>query len=815
MPAKKAKSVKNVKNIDQLYSNFVQETNKERKRLVATKPKLEKKKKQQVEIKNVIVEEESLEKERYILLNKIDKILKLEIPESDKVIRVKELFDPYLLETQDKQFIIIIQTLLDNYNDIGLLPYMIDEVNKNTKLREKNPKKAKKLYGGNILYFFKNTFMAQATEEGKELYADYVRQEIDNTSRELVEEKKKSNKKERDQILTTLYQSLLQNNYKQFLTQLTDRSLKDILEKIDSIGQLETVLSQYLEFSIKEKDLNPLEFLVREYNKLGGEVEKSLDQELDYYSDLLDRIQKNVQEDIQQDQEDEEMPEEIYVKKAGVPLKDVKIIITPEMEEKLKKLYMFVSKDIKSSDKDSAVILGVNSGCLNLQLYKPWIYKFSHTLVSASEEILQKYTIPENLFPPVVLNGVKYYHPNKLFHILQCGYFSTKMRRQNQDILSLYEDANTRVDFKVAHVLKDGSIILQDQVLFDKEVEYIKNRDLLTDSEKLLNSQLGDNYKVQEITKRISKNKIKSGIMKVAEKNQLVVDENQVEKYADDIVENIFKQNAKKQVRVFLLEVANILIYMDNRMLGEYATNFQQKLVNMFYRTDKIRELTNTNRFEELYKNNRYPPDLKNKISQRIEFYKGIIAEEISKETVYELVGRPTRKRDFEKLVDKLDLPIMDLKQICKNKDMLDSSLSEYLIYEEKSTGDIYCISLYNIGTVNPYTDKPYPPSVLKELEKLDRNMINRYFNQMLFGEEDQGDKDNLAPNLIDVLIKNIKDMEDQLTLSDKPVAEICDYCKKHVNPTKPLKTVVKYGPKSKIVQFCKLKCFENWETRK
>jgi hypothetical protein len=432
------------------------------------------------------------------------------------------------------------------------------------------------------------------------------------------------------------------------------------------------------------------------------------------------------------------------------------------------------------------------------------------------EEILEKYSYSEDIISPIVIDGIKYYHANRLFHILQCNSYS-KNRSQYEDILKLYEDEKTSVEFNVAHLLSNDKVLKQTEKLFKEEVEYMEKRKLLSDSEKILNAKLVENFRVVEIAKRISKNKIKRHIIKVAEKHKIEVDEQKIEKYSDAIVESIYNKNNRMNVRDFMADISDILIYLDNRMIGDYANNFQIKLANMFYRADAVKDIRTENRFEELYKNPKYTKELKNKLSQRMQFYRGIIVEELSRQIVYELAGRPSTQRDYEKMVDKLDLDILDIKSQCKNKDVLDDSLGEYLVYTEKSTGDTYCISLYNIGDRNPYTEKPYPRTVLKELENLDKNMITSYFNKTLFGDEDDQE---LAPHLIQFLVKNIKDMEDKL--GDNPdeksragdLKQVCEYCQEHIKGDK-LKTVVKYGPNSKIVGFCRMKCFEDWDVKK
>lgn len=807
MPAKQVKS-KTVKAIDKLYSALKKEIEKDKREKSVAKFKIPKKQLDKIK------QEEQLEKDRQSFIKKIYKVFVEDINESDKTFKIKELLERYHNDTQDDDFKILIETFLENIEllEVAVQHYL-------AKL-----KKESKIKGGNTLTFFKNELLDIAPVGIEEKYVENVGKALEGVNRQLIEDKRQSLKKSRDQFLEKLGFAFIdgKQSYKKIIDEYRsyDKSMADLVEKFD-IADLASTISKYNEYKVADKDLDPIEFVNNEYNNINGIVDQPpKDVNLDYYKNMLEKIENAVEEASREEQEEEEEGEmpEVYAKKIQ-PVKDIKVIIPPEMKEKIESLYKYTKKQQKpqSAIVRSAVILGVDKSCLDLQLYKPWIYKYSSTWISTPvEEVLEKYSYPEDIISPIVIDGIKYYHANRLFHILQCNSYSKK-RSQYEDILKLYEDEKTSVEFNVAHLLSNDKVLKQTEKLFKEEVEYMEKRKLLSDSEKILNAKLVENFRVVEIAKRISKNKIKRQIIKVAEKHKIEVDEQKIEKYSDAIVESIYNKNNRMNVRDFMADISDILIYLDNRMIGDYANNFQIKLANMFYRADAVKDVRTESRFEELYKNPKYTKELKNKLSQRMQFYRGIIVEELSRQIVYELAGRPATQRDYEKMVDKLDLDILDIKSQCKNKDVLDDSLGEYLVYTEKSTGDTYCISLYNIGDRNPYTEKPYPRSVLKELENLDKNMVTSYFNKTLFGDEDDQE---LAPNLIQFLVKNIKDMEDKL--GDNPdeksragdLKQVCEYCQEHIKGDK-LKTVVKYGPNSKIVGFCRMKCFEDWDVKK
>ena len=54
-----------------------------------------------------------------------------------------------------------------------------------------------------------------------------------------------------------------------------------------------------------------------------------------------------------------------------------------------------------------------------------------------------------------------YHRANKLYYILESGYYSRKLSEQKDTILRLYESKTQYVDFIVLHKLRDNSFVIQ------------------------------------------------------------------------------------------------------------------------------------------------------------------------------------------------------------------------------------------------------------------------------------------------------------------------------------------------------------------
>lgn len=804
MPTKKIKPLKKdkkgwtLKNVDNIYREFKNEIFKEKRTKMVGRIKTDK--------KNVmkIKEHNKLEDKRRNFLIKLEKELFLDITLDDKPEKFRELLfrelDLYYDETKDTDMKIIITTLSQ---DIYLLRLTVDGYI--SKVYDKTGSVS------DTVSYLKNKFIEDFPCALENKYEENVGKEIDNLGVDMT-------KNIRDEFLKELrdigydekeYSNVL-NKYKS-----KDEFMANLVGKFN-LSEIKDIAIRYFEYKKNKEDLDPAEFLGNQYNILKGmdeEVELNAEN-ANIYKKLLKKIEKEEYESDKEDEteDDGETPEFIPVK-SRKPVKDIEVIITPEMRDQLRSLYSFIDPYRRSPSenlKGDVKIIGVDKRCLDFQIYKPWLYKFSSTWINSNDaSMLQKYSYPPYQVAPITVGGTEYRHSNKLFHILQCNSYS-KNKTQKGYILTLYEDIKTPIEFKIAHLLTNNTILLQDEDIFKKEKEYIAKRTAILKSEEILNTKISEKYNEIEIAKRIVTNTLNRELKRIVEKYSLQTRPDELEKYVDKIVGSIYNRNKSKTIRDFLQDIANILLYLDNRMVGKYSEIFQKKLGNMFYKPEILSDLRREDRFEELYKNPTYRRELKTLVSQRIQYYNGIIVEEISRKIIYNLLGRPTRQREFEKLVDPLELDLEEIKLKCKNKDIIDSKNGEYLVYTEKSTGDMYCIPLYNVGDKNPYTEKPYPMSVIRELESLDKNIVRSYFDEMLFGE----DYDIPAPDLRKILIREIKRMENNLTERNLPIKNVCGYCKKHINGESLLKTVVKHDSGSKIVNFCKIKCFEDWDVK-
>ena len=61
------------------------------------------------------------------------------------------------------------------------------------------------------------------------------------------------------------------------------------------------------------------------------------------------------------------------------------------------------------------------------------------------------------------------------------------------------------------------------------------------------------------------------------------------------------------------------------------------------------------------------------------------------------------------------------------------------------------------------------------------------------------------------------EDMSSPKRKGDTPVSDekICSYCKKHLGGEDGIKTLIAKGNNSKLIRFCKFKCFENYDRPK
>lgn len=717
----------------------------------------------------------------------------------------------------DEDFKIVLQSF-----SRGFLENLIREYIAKKDADKSLPRETKKIK--NTLDYFKNILLdEEGAPQSSKRYQKNLEELAVKTHEDVIKEIRK------DFIKT------LRKNYNTIDRKLVVKLVNDIQydrELVNALNTLDIDEIKYVAKNIKKDEKDIIEYIMSIPRERKLEVEqKRLPMTED--EKLLDELkismvydEKKKVKEKKKEKEEDELPYVYTGKREEV--KDIEIIVDEKLKRQFEETYKrFKQENQDKKKEDEFFIMGFDNRCYAYQLYKPWIWRYVSTWISSdNEKVISKYSIP--MSEPLVVNGVKYYHVNKLFNILQCTDTNRKMKTQNKNILTLYEPSikktpqsdekkielgdyeNTPIQVEVVHLLENNKVLFQDEELFKKEMDYLRVRSILEKKNEILNS-----FNLPNELISYSKDRIRRYFNNLPLRRSVKTTSEELDNYIDKIVESIRNRiiTRKDTARVFIQAIADILLYLDERMLRDYSTNFQLRLLNMFYRPEKIMDLSKENKFEELYKNKLYDDDLKNVVSQRIEYYSNIHVDEITERVLKNINKIYKKGREFDKFIEPMDLSITDIRKQCKNRDVLDEDLSDYMIYKEEETGDIYCISLYNIGTVNPYTGKPYPLYVQKELEQLDSQVIGNHFDELLFGTEPG---DDLTPGLMDIVFKNIKLMEEKIFKEDSTVDydKKCEYCQKHIKPGNVFETVIKHDDDSEVIAFCKLKCFEDWEVK-
>ena len=484
--------------------------------------------------------------------------------------------------------------------------------------------------------------------------------------------------------------------------------------------------------------------------------------------------------------------------------KDIQVIVPPQYKKLFKKLVGRKQLRIHL-DKKGVQLFGIDRMVLDLQISKPWIENYDSTwLMSPTDvELIKNYIIQgENI---EYKNNI-YHRANKLYHILESSYYSRKLSSQNDNILRLYESKDKYVDFIVLHKLDDtgsgsNSFILQTENLYQKQIEYIKNKKLNDQNyiENILNTEIKKSGKMLKISQMLIRNAITSRIDKIASQHNITSEELlELTSYSITIAESIYNQDYNK-FRDLFRKTSEFLVFIDNRMLQKYTQLFQEKLVKRIYKPEMIKDLNNNDKFYELYKNDESV--IINTVNQRIEYYINLMNEEFAEKLhsiLNTIVYRPRHKEiiNIKSLIDNLDL---DVRSICENKDVGDD-MWQYVIYEEDYKK--YCIHMDMIGDKNPYTGNPYSDVFLNNMKKI--NMTTKY-------EDVSTAQTELTPNLLEFVIRDLVKREEYLSVSTIPIETKCEYCHNHLDENNSLRTIIKYNEDSKIVEFCKISCFEKW----
>lgn len=505
-----------------------------------------------------------------------------------------------------------------------------------------------------------------------------------------------------------------------------------------------------------------------------------------------------------------------------VVLEEEKIIVEEEDgKPKIKRQVIYDYKKLLEGKESSHEIPFFMQQCMLEYNIKPWIDNYKWTWI-IPRELNEKYV--NKSLPTLELNGKFWYRPSKLWELLNCNLHRNK-REQKGDIFIMRTDDNLPVSFFVVHELQNSNFLVQDEELFTKEKEWFsRQQERLEDRLNELLSQ-----KISDSSEKLVKymREYVGGLFK-----ELIGE-------GEELESSIFTLSQGGTIRDYLKKSASVLLFVSPYYMGNYASIFRERVKNGYYAHSTLPLLKNDDKLPEVYGAHIISDEQKIFTTQYIEKEENQIVIEIGRilyryqyptekippllyidvpERItlsslpfqyYSYVQKGT-EAEWEKL-SKAEREKYNISKICAN-DVKESKPWELVYYPD---GDkTYCFNVYDLmlqisvgDSINPYTGKEFGSEFVDKIGQFAE------MEEKKQERKEEKEEEILVPNFLEIILSDIAKLEKGGLFKfgdSKGEPKKCEKCSKEVNGE--LKSPLSDG---NIVEFCSIKCFEEWETPK
>jgi len=523
------------------------------------------------------------------------------------------------------------------------------------------------------------------------------------------------------------------------------------------------------------------------------------------------------------------------------------------------------------------------STCLERYLILPWINGRVETVFLAPVDGTDITPYISATGKTVEKNGETWYQSVRAFTELMCNIHASS-RTQNGDVLTAFTSKGKPVRMKVAYNTNRGFIV-QDEAIFQAEKEYLSETRMTRDDKinKILDGPVTSSIEEQGMRS------LSRALHKVAPDIKdygIYYGSNNKYDTAYNIKAIEIISDTSQTAREFFDKLGNVIVYIN---LDEDSVKiFRKRIQQEYYLPEILVTLSPSEKLPEYFDDPRVTEEQIDRIARRVRlevnsfvYNAGLVLYNQENNTKTRLpdirptyIGRMPNARGW--------------KSICVNKDDVQDVPDEQIIYYREDD-DVYCLTIPDImeqilskrNPENPYTGTPLSEAFIERFSKLYSVELKKKGYGGSGGTPEPTPTvptvpmvpmvpmvptPVLAPDLLNTIVRNIKECEDELlqenleedgrctglngapdsdsasdgedhevienvsTTGETPILdellvsdtessgyspvivsrEICQYCKKKVNPNTALKTKVDGEEGFQTVYFCCFKCFEN-----
>lgn len=463
------------------------------------------------------------------------------------------------------------------------------------------------------------------------------------------------------------------------------------------------------------------------------------------------------------------------------------------------KMVSEINKRIRKTSKESKEIVKkqvYSKQCVGLYERYPWIEDYDHTFIAfPNNKVIAKYVT--DIVPVDTYEDMNLYMPNTLYTLLNCNSNKYK-RKQEKDVLYLYDEKNKKYGFIVVHVNTRGKYIVQDEKLFADELRWIKASKSKTYSQinLLLEGDADDNPKARQVCLKYL------SIYLGLEIN---------DDYLVRIEKGIYDTSQSLTVKDYFYIASSILIFLDKSLLKPYASVFNKRVASKVYIPENIVKLTLEEKFPEAFMNIH--------VSQEsVDFIKRTI-QRILIDNVYRLgsdllksENDTMRVRTYNVVPTTLALPVLPQLDECV------PGLDEWETIRYKDVyGHNHCFPIHQLVS-RIYDDNVIVPGSKSEefpsdfIEKIKNMYINPEVRIPIVEQEEPGVNVSSKYDvqaIFSAIESEISRLESKIKdLSETYKDKVCNYCKKYIQKN----GVSTIDRNSEVVSFCNTTCMSSKE---
>ena len=456
--------------------------------------------------------------------------------------------------------------------------------------------------------------------------------------------------------------------------------------------------------------------------------------------------------------------------------------VKAELERRLKR----AAKYIKPRERP---VHTLSRKCSEAYLRCPWITGYDYTLLAFPKKMYPKYV--DATIPAQEWDGLELFRPSSAYYALQCGPNSGN-RTQKKDVLTLFDDSNSKVKLILVHVLRTGEKVVQNERMFAEEKSWLLAQSRHGRQATLLMTTIGTDAHVDKTARSVIENALTAALQSVGSE------------YASDITSAVYSSCKDwYTIRDMFFIASDILVFMDKVHFGRYAHSFVKKMGRRMYTPESLPGLSYTDKFPEAFANihistanTKYIYDL---IVQSRSEITGVLGARLN-----QLIDPTVRVRGVDNVRPPVvNIPVLD--SACQVSGYEDWELVTYTY-----SGKTYCYPIS--GLLDKFTSGDYsnPDTGIDFDQTFVTHIVNTYqpvaVSIPLVEEVSEKDsvENKVTRDIIDTLISKLEELEKQLSSIDPAkVAKVCAYCDKYITRG-GVSTLDKSGD---MVKFCSMTC--------